>query len=72
VSVLSEQARATASVVAAAAKRYRLRMGVLLRNESPARVAGGRFIVSPAVVPADIDRETRGFADRPHDRGAVS
>jgi hypothetical protein len=47
-------------------------MGVLLRTESPAGVAGGRFIVSPAVVPVDFDQETRGFADRSHDRGAVS
>jgi len=47
-------------------------MVVLLRNESPAVVAGGRFVGSPAVVPADIDREIRGFANRPRDRGAFS
>jgi hypothetical protein len=47
-------------------------MVVLLRIESPTVVAGGRFVVGPAVILVDIDQETRGFADRPRDRGASS
>jgi hypothetical protein len=43
-----------------------------IESGSPAGVAGGRFVGSPAIIHADPGREIRDFADRLRSRGARS